>query len=504
MLETLDLAQQVRQEIYAQVFPPLESRLSELQRAARAAGIPIVVVFEGWDAAGKGTVINRLMQPLDPRGFKVWGIDAPDEEEIYRPFLWRFWTKLPASGRIAIFDRSWYRRVLVERVDKLVPARTWRAAYDEILSFERQLTDDGMVLVKLWLHIDKKEQKKRFKKISKDPSESWKVTQEDWRHHRQYDQYLEAVEEMLQRTSSAAAPWTVVEAHDRRHTRIKVFQTLIAAIEQALAVRQSTAALPTREAVVRAEAPATGNGAAGSVFSTVDLTQRLERAEYERELKELQARFRDQEHEIYVHRIPVVIVYEGWDASGKGGNIKRLTQNLDPRGYEVVPIAAPTDEERAHHYLWRFWRHLPKAGHITIFDRSWYGRVLVERVEGFCRPDEWRRAYREIDEFESQLTSFGTVLIKFWLHIDPEEQLRRFTERQQFTHKNWKITAEDWRNRERWGDYEQAAGEMIQRTSTTYAPWTVIESVDKLHARIKVLRTVVQRTGAALEKKGRA
>src|SRR5262245_37823268 len=301
MLEVVNLDQAVSQETYAQVFPRLEYRLAELQREARNAGIPIIVAFEGWDAAGKGTLINSLMQPLDPRGFKVWGIKAPTEEESFRPFLWRFWTKLPARGNIAIFDRSWYGRVLVERVDKLVPGKVWRSAYDEILSFERQLTDDGAVLVKFWLHIDKKEQRKRFKKISKDPAESWKVTKEDWRHNEEYNRYLKAVEEMFERTSTPAAPWTIVEAHDRRHASIKVFQTLISAIEQALAAKGQPVS------PIAAQLPETNNG---SVFSTIDLNKNLSREEYKSDIETLQDRFRDLEHEIYIHRIPVLIVYE--------------------------------------------------------------------------------------------------------------------------------------------------------------------------------------------------
>jgi polyphosphate kinase 2 (PPK2 family) len=197
-------------------------------------------------------------------------------------------------------------------------------------------------------------------------------------------------------------------------------------------------------------------------------------------------------------RIPVVIAYEGWDAAGKGGNIRRLTEHLDPRGYEVVPIAAPNDIELAHHYLWRFWREVPKAGHITIFDRTWYGRVLVERVEGFCTVTDWRRAYREINEMERHLTAFGTVLCKFWLQIDRKEQLRRFREREAIAYKKWKITDEDWRNRRKWKAYQAAVEEMLARTSTPHAPWTIVESNCKWYARIKVLDTVIDAIKKAL------
>jgi polyphosphate kinase 2 (PPK2 family) len=239
-----------------------------------------------------------------------------------------------------------------------------------------------------------------------------------------------------------------------------------------------------------------------TILDRVDLKLSLSRPKYERELGQLQRRLFELEHRLYAARIPAVIVYEGWDAAGKGGNIRRLAQGLDPRGYEVIPVAAPTPDELAHHYLWRFWRKLPKAGHIAIFDRSWYGRVLVERVEGFCSEAAWQRAYQEINEFERQLADFGTVLVKFWLHIDRDEQLRRFKDRQKNRFKQWKITDEDWRNREKWGSTEVAVIDMLQRTSTSYAPWTILEANCKLHARIKALRTVAEALERALDQAG--
>lgn len=508
MLETVSIDQTIASETYESVFPQLEMRLGELQREARTMGLPVIVVFEGWEASGKGTHINRLIQPLDPRGFKVWAIQPQTLEEQHHPFLWRFWLKLPANGFISIFDKSWYGRVLHERVEKLVPRKVWKEAYNDILNFERLLTDDEAVIVKIWLHIDKDEQRRRFKKISKDVAESWKISKEDWRQHKKYDEYLLAVEEMMEKTSTAAAPWTIVKTHDRRFARVRIFQTLITAIEDGIKKRQlkqqerklfeqvAKEVIPEENAVAPLPPVLTS-----TVLNTVDLTRTLTREDYEKQLAALQQRFRDLEHQIYVERIPVIITYEGWDAAGKGGNIKRLTDKLDPRGYEVIPIAAPTGEEKVRHYLWRFWRHIPKAGHITIFDRTWYGRVLVERIEGFCRVSDWQRAFREINEFEAALANYGTVIVKFWLHIDQEEQLRRFNERQNTTAKLWKITDEDWRNREKWADYERAVSEMIERTSTTYAPWTIVESVDKLYARVKALRTVVNAIETALDKR---
>lgn len=485
MLEKLDLSQKLEKAEYKTQINELELKVAELQRQARELQIPVVIVFEGWDAAGKGTLINKLLLALDARGFKVHPTNPPNTEEALRPFLWRFWIKTPARGQIAIFDRSWYGRVLVGRVDKLVRKKVWTAAFDEIKSFERQLVDDGTVIIKFFLHITKKEQKKRFKKLEDNKSTAWKVSKDDWRHNRQYEKYLEATEEMLAKTDTAFAPWTTIEAHDKRFATVKIFSSVIQTLEQAIQGKLHKTAKEVQTTEISPQFTT-------SILSKIDLSQDVTRELYKVELEKLQARIRELEHEVFKKRLPVVILYEGWDAAGKGGNIRRLVQGMDPRGYEVIPIAAPNDEERAHHYLWRFWRQFPKAGHIAIFDRTWYGRVLVERVEGFCSPADWKRAYQEINEMEEQFTNFGTVLIKFWLQIDKDEQLCRFEARQQLEYKKWKITDEDWRNREKWDQYLAAIDEMLFRTSTTYAPWTIVEANSKLVARLKVLRTVVE------------
>jgi polyphosphate kinase 2 (PPK2 family) len=503
MLEQVDLGLKVLKAEYRQAMEPLERRLGELQRRCREAGIPIVVVFEGWEAAGKGSSINRLMRALDPRGFKVHPIGPPNEDEALRPFLWRFAIRTPHRGFIAIFDRSWYGRVLVERVNGLIPERKWREAYDEIIAFEKQLVDDNHVLVKFFLHISKKEQRRRFKKMEQNPLEAWKVTEEDWKHHRNYAKFAEAVEEMLTRTSTSKAPWTIVEAEQRRFTNLRIFETLARAMEDALARHERLRALPQQRGypvdprdyktiLIKSE----------TFLRRYDLSLRLEPEEYKRQLEELQSLARQAHHRMFLERVAAIALFEGWDAAGKGGAIRRLLAQLDPRGFEVVTVAAPSKEELAHHYLWRFWKNIPKAGHLTIFDRSWYGRVLVERIEGFCTTEEWQRAYAEINEFERSLANAGIVLIKFWLHIDKEEQLRRFEARRSTPHKQWKITDEDWRNREKWEDYQLAVADMIQRTSTLYAPWTVVESNDKLYARIKVLRTLLERLDPALNAAG--
>ncbi len=501
MLEQIDLSKCIDKEEYKTILPELELQLGELQREARTLNIPVCIVFEGWDAAGKGTLINRLIQTFDPRGCVVYPTNAPNEEERLRPFLWRFWTKTPAKGRIAVFDRSWYGRVLVGRVDKLVKKRAWKLAYNEITSFERQLAHDGALIIKFFLHISQKEQKKRFKKLEKSPVTAWKVTAEDWKHYKQYDSYLEATEEMLAKTDASFAPWTIIEAHDRRFATLKVFKTVIsdlgAKIEHVKHAPQQSFPRQERAGSDNAGRSEPFSALSSSILDKIDLSVSLSRDEYRKELRACQQRIFELEHKIYIKRIPVVILYEGWDAGGKGGNIRRLTQSMDPRGYEVVPIAAPNDIEKAHHYLWRFWKEFPKAGHITIFDRTWYGRVLVERVEGFCREHEWKRAYREINEMEAHWANFGTVIVKFWLHIDKDEQLQRFEARQQTPHKQWKITDEDWRNREKWDQYKEAIDEMLFRTSTMMAPWTVVEANSKYYARIKALKTVI----AAIETK---
>ncbi|MHC4403051.1 MAG: phosphate--AMP phosphotransferase [Planctomycetota bacterium] len=496
MLELIDLTKQISKDVYREVFPELEARLGVCQREARASGIPVVIVFQGWDAAGKGNLINRLTQALDPRGFQVHSISAPTDTENRYPWMWRFWRALPVAGKVAVFDRSWYGRVLVERVEKLTPKRRWKEAYDEIRQFERQLADAGTLIIKFWLHIDQREQKRRFRGIEKDPAIAWKVGKAEWNRHREYGKWLKAVEEMLERTSTAHAPWTVVEATHGRFARVKVFETVVNRIEEEL---QRRASKPKATGRPKPQVPGSPTRQQ-TILDRADLSLKLEREEYEQKLEALQERLFRLEHELYVARIPAAIVYEGWDAAGKGGNIRRLTRGLDPRGYDVVPVAAPNADEKARHYLWRFWRDLPKTGHVHIFDRSWYGRVLVERVEGFCSEEEWKRAYREINEFERQLADFNTVIVKFWLHIDQQEQLRRFEARQQNAYKQWKITDEDWRNRDQWKPYETAVVDMLQRTSTTYAPWTVLEANCKLHARIKALHTVAEALEGALEK----
>ena len=492
MLEKIDLSKKVDKKTYRRVMDEAEEKLGLLQRECKDAGIPVILVFEGMGAAGKGVQINRLIQALDPRGFDVYACDRPTEDEQMRPFLWRYWTKTPAKGRIAVFDRSWYRSVQVDRFDGLTREDKLGDAYQDILSFEKQLCDDGTVIMKFFLYIDKDEQKKRFKKLEGSKETSWRVTEEDWNRNKDFDRYLKMNEEMLEKTDTDYAPWVIIEAVDKDYAALKIVSTVMDRLEYELEHRR-----PEDEKTAQRQESKTRERFKNGVLSGIDLSKSLTEEEYKTRLKKLQKRLAELHSELYRLRIPVVIGFEGWDAGGKGGAIKRLTRNLDPRGYRVNPTAAPNDIEKVHHYLWRFWNSVPKAGHIAIFDRTWYGRVMVERIEGFCSEAEWRRAYQEINEMESHMANAGAVVLKFWLHIDKDEQDRRFRERQANPAKQWKITDEDWRNREKWDQYEEAVNEMLIRTSTTYAPWIVVEGNDKRYARVKVLQTVVD----ALEKK---
>ena len=492
MLADIDLSKKIPKPDFKKARKVFDLQLPILQRDARQRQVPILIVFEGWDAAGKGTLINELILNLDPRGFNVFNCRPPTEEEQFHPFLWRFWNKVPSRGRMAIFDHSWYRRVLNDRVDGAIQKKQLKQAFTDITSFERQMADDGAIIIKFFLHISKSEQKKRFKKLLSSQATAWRVSKEDLNRHKKYSRYLAAIEDMIAKTDTDYAPWTVIESHDFHFATLKMFATISSAINKSALSSHGPGSLK------KAQRPTAPLGKLDtSILDKVDASLSLEQDDYENLLKKKQNLLRELEYRIYRMRIPVVIALEGWDAAGKGGAIRRLTQRLDPRGYVVEPVAAPNDFEKAHHYQWRFWQKMPKAGHITIFDRSWYGRVLVERVEGFCTEESWRRAYHEINEMEEHLANFGTVLIKFWLHIDSEEQLRRFNERTRTPLKQWKITDEDWRNRRKWNDYKKAVDEMIYRTSTPLAPWTIVESNCKLYGRIKLLDTVID----AIEKR---
>ncbi|TAE98011.1 MAG: polyphosphate:AMP phosphotransferase [Oscillatoriales cyanobacterium] len=454
MLDNLDLDISLDKETYDAKIEVLMQQLRSLQLTCWEKKLPAIVVLEGWAAAGKGALVKQMVGYMDPRGFAVHPIWPPSEAEMGYPFLWRFWQKLPARGRIGFFYHSWYTHVLEDRLFQRVSEAEEPTVIRQINAFERQMVDDGVAIAKFWIHLSKKELKRRLKKLEDDTLQAWRVRPEDWKQ--------------------------------AKKSRVKVLTQMAATITEALE------RLPTQSAPLKLPPQEKLQPAEPDLLAQVDLTQSLSPDEYKQELRAAQTSFGKLQQSIDADKIPVLVLFEGWDGAGKGGAIKRLTDILDPRSYTVNPFAAPTDEEKAHHYLWRFWRRLPTAGKISICDRSWYGRVLVERVEGFAAEPEWRRAYQEINEFEEQLTSFGCVLVKFWLHISPDEQLKRFTERQNNPFKQYKLTDEDWRNRQKWNYYEVAVNQMIQRTSTPPAPWTIIAADNKYYARVKVIQTVTQ------------
>lgn len=464
-----------------------QKKLAVLQQQIKEAKIPVIILFEGWGASGKGSIIGKLISELDPRGFKVYTTGMPSGDELRFPPMRRFWTKIPEYGRMSVFDRSWYRDVSISAVEDGISDKEVGRRFDEINDLERQLADDGYVLIKFFLHISKKEQKKRFEELEANPATSWRVTADDWRHHRMYAEYSRAFLDMIFRTDKEYAPWIQIDAKSKKKASSEVCSHVAKTLAEALG-RVKPAALPfirTDERIKTLPVRPLGS---------YDLSVSLDGDTYKTALKDAQARLFELHNAMYRHRIPLIVVYEGWDAAGKGGNIKRLTDGLDPRGYEVIPVAAPTPPELYRHYLWRFWNSLPKSGHIAIYDRSWYGRVMVERIENFCTEEQWKRAFDEINHFESDLSAWGAVIVKLWLHIDRDEQLIRFNERQNSEEKKWKITEEDWRNRSKWDLYEKAVDDMLKYTNTENAPWIVVESNDKKFARVRAINAVIAQT----------
>jgi polyphosphate:AMP phosphotransferase len=443
------------------------------------------------DGAGKGETVNLLNEWMDPRHIHTHAFSEPSDEEREHPRIWRFWRALPPKGKLGILFGAWHTEPIVKRVMREIRPREFIADIDEIVRFERMLTDEGVLLIKLWFHLSKKSQRKRLKVLEKDPRTRWRVTDTDWARFKLYYRFRTVSEYYLRQTSTGEAPWTVIEGEDPRYRSLTVGKLLLASLRERLDREAST--LPADKAPT--QLPSIDGR---RMLSSLDLSKSLPKHNYDSQLEKWQGRLNLLSRDPKFKRLSATIIFEGPDAAGKGSAIRRITGALDARQYQGIPIAAPTEEERAQPYLWRFWRHLPRRGRFTIYDRSWYGRVLVERVEGFCAEADWMRGYSEINDFEEQLVLNTTVVTKFWLQIDKDEQFKRFKLREKTSFKKFKITAEDWRNREKWDAYQTAAEDMIQRTSTSVAPWTLVESNDKLYARIKVLKTLVQRLEAAL------
>ena len=488
MFRTAELGQTVSKSEFNQRETLLRQELLDVQRQLREDGsFPVIIVFAGVDGGGKGDTVNLLNEWMDPRWLVTKAYDAPTDEELARPEYWRFWRDLPPKGRIGLFLSSWYSRPILDRVYEKDDESVFDDRLDRILSFEKALADDDALILKFWMHL------------------SWRI----------YDHFEAAAERTIMRTSTGTAPWNIVEGVDHNYRSLTVGGIIRDEITKKLAeVRRKRQLLEElaslHQAGLQEEVEETGETdekvviarlKTVTVLSALDMSQQLNKSQYKKQLREWQAELNLLHRKALKEKLSSILLFEGPDAAGKGGAIRRMTAALDARHYQVIPIAAPTDEERAQHYLWRFWRHLSRAGRVTIFDRSWYGRVLVERVEGFATEDEWRRAYAEINDFEEQLTDHGILVLKYWVHITKDEQLDRFKAREETPHKRWKITEEDWRNREKWEDYELAVNDIVEHTSTMNAPWVLVEGNDKRFARIKVLKTYCERLQQALKDK---
>ncbi len=493
MLESAEIGHRISKPVFAREEPKLREALLNAQWDLSQSGRgPVLLIISGVEAGGRGETANKLVEWMDPRHIRVMAFGPRTPEEALRPLAWRYWRAMPAKGRVGIFMNAWYADMFAESFRGKSDEDALSARLAAIRRQERMLADEGLVLLKFWIHLPKAAQKARLKKLDRDPRTTWRVTRDDWARYRLYTRSHDLWERALRETSTGEAPWFVIDGADERYRLLAVGRILLEAMQRTLAARGK--ALPQH--ALTPNAPAVIDNV--KLIRDLDLSKRLPAPKYATELERYQGKLAKLTRHKRFARHSLVLVFEGTDAAGKGGAIRRVTAALDARQYETVPIAAPTDEERAHPYLWRFWRHVPPRGGIAIFDRSWYGRLLVERVEGYCGASDWMRAYDEINQFEEQLVAAGAVVVKFWLQISRAEQLRRFREREKTSFKRFKITADDWRNRKKWDAYEVAVCDVVDRTSTEIAPWTLIEAEEKQYARVKVLRTIARRLGDAL------
>lgn len=493
MFESAELGHKIDSATYKAEVPELRKALLDVQfDLAKAGTFQVIILVGGMDGAGRGETVNLLNEWMDPRYIQTHGMGEPSDEELDRPMMWRFWRALPPKGRIGVFLGSWYTWPILNRVFGNTKAADLDQSLERAKRLEKMLHDEGAVIIKFWLHLSKKKQEKRLKTLEKNPITRWRVTERDWKHFKAYDKFQSVHESVIRHTSTAEAPWIIIEGEDPCYRSLTVGRLILETIRRHL----DMATEPTYKVSAPPLLPSLDNI---HLLKMLDLSQSIDKKRFKTELEKYQGMLNVLTRNPKFKDMTVIVVFEGNDAAGKGGAIRRITGALDARYYQVIPIAAPTEEERAQPYLWRFWRHIPRRGRVTIFDRSWYGRVLVERIEGFCSEGDWMRAYSEINDFEAQLVRHNIVVVKFWLAISKDEQLRRFEERQKTGYKSFKITDEDWRNREKWDAYEQAVCDMVDRTSTLITPWTLIEANDKNFARIKILKTLCDQIEASLK-----
>ena len=506
MFESVRLPHRLDKQQFAAISEPLRERLLDAQfELAERKHKTVLLLINGSDGAGKGEVLNHLYDWLDDHYIETLSYGAPTEEERSRPLEWRYWRDMPARGRIGLVLGSWHHRVLRERVLGRTDRDAFNTALEEINRAEEMLYREGVVVVKVWLHLAEEEAHRRLAKKREAEGARRPPTVIEWSdiHGAKGRARLARIAlELIEKTSTGYAPWQLVAAEDARYRDAAVADLLLRTLERENAESPGVQPAPKPPAAPPVAAPPVAAPHVvlprASLISALDLTRSVDAETYDSTLRALQQRLAELTMAKKFSRRGLVLAFEGKDAGGKGGAIRRVRAALDPRLFRVHGVAAPTDEEHARPYLWRFWRNIPRRGHVAIFDRSWYGRVLVERVEGLCSQDDRMRAYQEINDFEGQLARAGLIVVKFWLAIDADDQLARFKDREGKPTKRYKITPDDWRNREKWPLYEEAANEMIDRTSARCAPWTLVEANDKKFARLKVLRTIVERLEAEL------
>lgn len=460
----------------------LGEQLDTLQRVVQRLKIPVLIFVDGLESSGRGDVINDLTRELDPRYINVEIFDERYEHEYLHPSSWRFWQKIPNNEQIMVFDQSFYSQVMSQE-ERSPEALTLRKK--QLLSFETSLLENEMIILKFFLHIKEETQRENIEKLEESEYRQYLLTDRDYRQNENYDECIEWMDQVLEATNVPESPWHIVSAEDRKLAAKTVLGLTIEGINAGI------------ERVTLDRERANDSGRTYQLTETqldkFDVTKQLTVEEYHSDYRtELQERAAELVYQCYTKGIAIVLAFEGVDAAGKGGAIKRLTRYIDPRSYKIYGIKAPTPLELSYHYLWRFQTKFPEDGDMVIFDRSWYGRVLVERIEGFATPKEWEQAYDEINQMEENLVDHGNLVMKFFLYIDEAEQQERFESRVEEPDKNYKITAEDWRNREQWDAYIDAYEEMLDRTDTDKAPWYIIPTNDKYYARVMVLEKFVK------------
>ncbi|MBO0346371.1 polyphosphate:AMP phosphotransferase [Roseibium sp. CAU 1637] len=483
MFASAQLPQTLDKSDFKELEPQLRDDLLKAQlEMIERKDFSVIILVDGLDGAGKGESIARLYGWMEARHLVCNAYSEPSKEARQHPPFWRYWRDLPAKGETAVVFGSWYQPILRARIYGELDDDGFQREMMKVRRFEEMLANEGVLILKFWYVLPADVQKQRLKAIEKKKAARHVLA--DWSTLKNRDKASQTGEEIILATSKGYAPWFVIPSEDAEYRDAALAQTITRSINLKLA---------DGTAKQVAAPPVVGGLEKRSALDAIDLSASLDKKTYEKRRDDLQEMLSEISDTKKFAKRGMVLVFQGNDAAGKGGTIRRVIRPLDPRIYQVHPISAPSDEEKARPYLWRFWRRLPRRGHVAIFDRSWYERVLVERVEGYASHEEWLRAYDEINSFEAELVGHGYLVCKFWLSISAEEQLRRFKAREETSYKQHKITDDDWRNRLKWDQYAIAAGDMIDRTSTRDAPWKLVSSEDKRHARVEVLQTICDR-----------